>query len=346
MSLGRISVKTIFLLTCGGMAASMLVICAVLVWMTGEIWVFTTGGLLMLCALAWMFLLTVVFSKRLSVFTRELCRAMDQMISGSGEPVRAVDSETLFARISYRLSRLYDIMQENRRKVDKERQELQMLVSDVSHQVKTPVSNLKMVTDTLLSKSVTEEEQREFLQGIRDQTDKLEFLFQALVKTSRLETGAIRLEKKEVPLIDTLAMALSGIVYAAEKKNISVTVDCPEGLLLSHDSKWTAEAVFNLLDNAVKYTPVGGAIRISVEQWEMYVKLSVSDTGKGIPESNQAAIFRRFYREEEVHGEQGIGIGLYLTREIVTKQGGYIKVTSEVGRGSTFSVFLPWRYFI
>ena len=343
MSLGRISVKTVFLLTCGGMAASMLIICAVLVWMTGEIWVLTTGGLLMLCALAWMFLLTVVFSKRLSVFTRELCRAMDQMISGSGEPVRAVDSETLFARISYRLSRLYDIMQENRRKVDKERQELQMLVSDVSHQVKTPVSNLKMVTDTLLSKSVTEKERREFLQGIQNQTDKLEFLFQALVKTSRLETGAIRLEKKDTPLIDTLAMACSGIVYAAEKKDICVTVDCPEGILLSHDSKWTAEAVFNLLDNAVKYTPVGGSIRISVEQWEMYVKLSVSDTGKGISESNQASIFRRFYREEEVHEQQGVGIGLYLTREIVTRQGGYIKVVSEPGKGSEFSIMLPIR---
>ena len=343
MSLGRISVKTIFLLTCGGMAASMLVICAVLVWMTGEIWVLTTGGLLMLCALVWMFLLTVVFSKRLSVFTKELCRAMDQMISGSGEPVRAVDSETLFARISYRLSRLYDIMQENRRKVDKERQELQMLVSDVSHQVKTPVSNLKMVTDTLLSKSVTEKERREFLQGIQNQTDKLEFLFQALVKTSRLETGAIRMEKKDAPLIDTLAMACSGIVYAAEKKDICVTVDCPEGILLSHDSKWTAEAVFNLLDNAVKYTPVGGAIRISVEQWEMYVKLSVSDTGKGISKSNQASIFRRFYREEEVHEQQGVGIGLYLTREIVTRQGGYIKVVSEPGKGSEFSIMLPAR---
>ncbi|KAI4445446.1 hypothetical protein C823_007482 [Eubacterium plexicaudatum ASF492] len=142
-----------------GMVASMLAICAVLLWMTGEIWVLTTGGLLMLCALAWMFLLTV-FSKRLSIFTRELCQAMDQMISGSGEPARSVDSETLFARISYRLSRLYGIMQENRRKVDEERQELQMLVSDVSHQVKMPVSNLKMVTDTLLSKSVTEEERR------------------------------------------------------------------------------------------------------------------------------------------------------------------------------------------
>ena len=343
MSLGRISVKRIFLLACGGMAVSMMVICVVLLWMTGERWVLIGGGLLMFCALAWMFLLTVAFSKRLSIFTRELCQAMDQMVSGNGEPVYAADSETLFARISYRLSRLYGIMQENRRKVDEERQELQMLVSDVSHQVKTPVSNLKMVTDTLLSKAVTEEERREFLQGIRNQTDKLEFLFQALVKTSRLETGAIRLEKKDTMLIDTLAMACSGIVYAAEKKDISVTVDCPDGLRLSHDSKWTAEALFNLLDNAVKYSPAGGAIRISVEQWEMYVKLNVSDTGKGIPERNQAAIFRRFYREEEVHGEQGVGIGLYLTREIVTRQGGYIKVVSEPGQGSEFSIMLPIR---
>ena len=343
MNPGRNSVKRIFLLVSGGMAISMLAICAVLLWMTGQMWMLICGMLLTLCALAWMFLLTVAFGKRLSVFTRELCRAMDQMISGSGEPVHAADSETLFARISYRLSRLYGIMQENRRKVDEERQELQMLVSDVSHQVKTPVSNLKMVTDTLLSKSVTEEERREFLQGIRNQTDKLEFLFQALVKTSRLETGAIRLEKKDGLLIDTLAIACSGIVYAAEKKNISVTVDCPEDLRLFHDSKWTAEALFNLLDNAVKYTPAGGAIRISTEQWEMYVKLNVSDTGKGIPESNQAAIFRRFYREEEVHGEQGVGIGLYLTREIVTRQGGYIKVVSEPGRGSEFSIMLPTK---
>ena len=343
MNLGRISVKRIFLLVSGGMAVSMLAICAVFFAVTGQMWILACGMLLMLCAFAWMFLLSIAFGKRLSVFTRELCRAMDQMISGSGEPVRAGDSETLFARISHRLTRLYGIMQENRRKVDAERQELQRLVSDVSHQVKTPVSNLKMVTDTLLSKSVTEEEQREFLQGIRNQTDKLEFLFQALVKTFRLETGAIRLEKKVAPLIDTLAIACSGIVYAAEKKNISVTVDCPEDLLLSHDSKWTAEAVFNLLDNAVKYTPAGGAVRVSVEQWEMYVKLNVSDTGKGIPESNQAAIFRRFYREEEVHGEQGVGIGLYLTREIVTRQGGYVKVVSEPGRGSEFSIMLPAR---
>ncbi|MDE6320552.1 MAG: HAMP domain-containing histidine kinase, partial [Lachnospiraceae bacterium] len=263
--------------------------------------------------------------------------------NGNKVPKQISDKETLFARISHRLSRLYGIMQETRRKVDEERQELQMLVSDISHQVKTPVSNLKMVTDTLLTKPVTDRERIDFLQGIRSQTDKLDFLFQALVKTSRLETGAIRLEKRDCLLFDTLAQAMSGIVYGAEKKDITVTVDCPEDLHLSHDSKWTAEAIFNLLDNAVKYTTAGGKISVSVEQWEMYVKLNVTDTGKGISESNQASIFRRFYREEEVHDEPGVGIGLYLAREIITLQGGYIKVTSEIGKGSTFSVFLPVR---
>lgn len=134
---------------------------------------------------------------------------------------------------------------------------------------------------------------------------------------------------------------MSGIVYAAEKKEISVSVNCPEELMLSHDNKWTVEALFNLLDNAVKYTSVGGKISVSVVQWEMYVEIKVADNGKGISESNQAAIFRRFYREEEVHIKPGVGIGLYLTREIITRQGGYIKVVSVPGNGSEFSIMLP-----
>ena len=339
----RISVKAMFLLVETGAAVSMLVLTFILSAMTGQGWVLLAGALLTACALVWMFLLTLFFAERLSQFTSNLCQTMDNMISGGEAPERAADRDTIFARISHRLSQLYRIMQENRRKVDEERQELQMLVSDISHQVKTPVSNLKMVTDTLLARPVTEQERRDFLQGVRSQTDKLEFLFQALVKTSRLETGAIRLEKKDGLLIDTLAQAMSGIVYGAEKKGIAVSVQCPEDLRVSHDSKWTAEALFNLLDNAVKYTPAGGQISVSVEQWEMYVKLDVADTGKGIPESRQAAIFRRFYREEEVHDQPGVGIGLYLAREIITQQGGYMKVTSELGRGSTFSVFLPRR---
>lgn len=321
----------------------MVIITLILFVITLEIAVLATGGALILCALLWLFILTQTFAKRLSLFTSDLCQTLDNMIDGDKEPKRTDDSETLFARISYRLTRLYQIMQENRRKVDEERQELQTLVSDISHQVKTPVSNLKMVTDTLLTRSVSEAERIDFIRGIRVQTDKLDFLFQALVKTSRLETGIIRLEKKAGRIYDTVAQAMSGIVYAAEKKQIGVSVDCPENLMVAHDSKWTSEALFNLLDNAVKYTPIGGKIDVTVEQWEMYLEIKVTDTGKGISESNQAAIFRRFYREEEVHEQPGVGIGLYLAREIITQQGGYIKVVSELGEGSSFSIMLPLR---
>lgn len=343
MKTNNLSVKRLFLWICIGALLSMVIITLILFVITLEIAVLATGGALILCALLWLFILTQTFAKRLSLFTSDLCQTLDNMIDGDKEPKRTDDSETLFARISYRLTRLYQIMQENRRKVDEERQELQTLVSDISHQVKTPVSNLKMVTDTLLTRSVSEAERIDFIRGIRVQTDKLDFLFQALVKTSRLETGIIRLEKKAGRIYDTVAQAMSGIVYAAEKKQIVVSVDCPENLMVAHDSKWTSEALFNLLDNAVKYTPIGGKIDVTVEQWEMYLEIKVTDTGKGISESNQAAIFRRFYREEEVHEQPGVGIGLYLAREIITQQGGYIKVVSELGEGSSFSIMLPLR---
>ncbi|MEY8393058.1 HAMP domain-containing sensor histidine kinase [Lachnospiraceae bacterium 45-W7] len=341
MTLKDLSVKKLFCLVMAGLLLSMMVITLILFLVTKQTAVLLAGGALFLCTFVWFFLLTQVFGKRLSLFTSDLCQTLDHMIEGDEAPQRAEDSETMLARISHRLSSFYQIMQENRRKVDEERQELQALVSDISHQVKTPVSNLKMATDTLLEKPMAEAERTDFIRGIRTQTDKLDFLFRALVKTSRLETGVIQLDKKPRRLFDTVAQAMSGIVYAAEKKQIAVSVDCPEDLTLSHDSKWTSEALFNLLDNAVKYTPAGGNISVSVVAWEMYVEVKVTDTGKGISESNQAAIFRRFYREEEVHEQQGVGIGLYLAREIVTRQGGYIKVVSEPGQGSAFSIMLP-----
>lgn len=340
MKAERISIKTMFLLMGTGAAASMLTIAALLFAATGEGGVLLAGGALTVCALVWLFLLTLFFAKRLSRFTAGLCRTMDSMISGR-EPVQAGDSETLFARISYRLVRLYSIMQENRRRVDEERQELQMLVSNISHQVKTPVSNLKMVADTLLLRTVTEQEQRDFLQGIRSQADKLEFLFQALVKTSRLETGLIRLEKKDGPLLDTLAQAMGGIIYGAEEKNISMVVQCPEELRLSHDSRWTAEALFNLLDNAVKYTPAGGRVAVEAVSYQLFCRIDVTDTGPGIPEEELSKVFQRFYRSPAAYEAEGVGIGLYLARQIAQGQGGYIKASSRPGQGSRFSLYLP-----
>ena len=283
--------------------------------------------------------------RKLVLFSDSLCGLLDAMMSGQAlaEHPQAGEQDTLFYKIRCRLVRLYEIMGETRNVAVRERADLQELISDISHQVKTPITNLKMINSTLLEQPVPEESRRKFLLDSNSQLDKLTFLMEAMIKTSRLETGVISLEKRVQPLYNTLAAALGGILLSAEKKDIRVTADCPEKLELSHDGKWTAEALFNILDNAVKYTSAGGSVRVAVEQWECYAKIDISDTGRGIPERDQGAVFKRFFRGQEVHDVEGIGIGLYLAREIITMQGGYIKVSSQAGRGSVFSVFLPLK---
>lgn len=299
------------------------------------------GALLTAAMFIWGMIFLKFFQKKLTEFTNSLCHMLDGMIDGSERPQMDLDAETFLARISHRLERLYNIMQTNQRKASEEKAELQTLVSDISHQTKTPIANLKMINDTLQTRKMPEGKLLEFLQASGSQLDKLDFLIQAMVKTSRLETGVITLEKKSALFTDTLTAALNGILVPMEKKQIALSVDCPDSFSFPHDSRWTTEALYNILDNAVKYTPAGGSIRVTVQEWEMYFKIDIADTGKGIPEKEQAAIFKRFYREDTVHNIDGIGIGLYLAREIVTMQGGYIKVTSVSGAGSTFSVFLP-----
>ena len=201
MNLNNLSAKKICRLVSAGMVFSMLVITGIFGGIMQDTRIFIAGGTLTLCAFFWIWLLVLFFGKRLSHLTSNLCRTLDNMIDGNEELQKSNDSETLFARINHRLIRLYEIMQKNRHKVDMERQELQMLISDISHQVKTPVSNLQMVTDTLLTKPVSEEERMDFLQGIRSQTDKLDFLFQALVKTFPVGNRSDTIRKERQQLI-------------------------------------------------------------------------------------------------------------------------------------------------
>ncbi len=341
MKLENLSVKKFLrLIVCGLLTTSFSVLlCLFLI--TKDLQVVLCGGLLTVVFLIWIWLFLHYFQKKLILFTNSLCRMLDDMMDSAARPEMDYEAETLLSRIGHRLERLYNVMQKDRNAIAKEKADLQSLLSDVSHQTKTPIANLKMLNETMLTRPITEEERWEFLQATDSQLDKLDFLIQAMVKTSRLESGVITLEKKNAPIEETLVSAINGILAPMEKKKIELTVNCPQGLTIAHDSRWTSEALFNLLDNAVKYTPAGGSIRISVQNWEMYLKINVTDTGRGIPESEYAAIFKRFYREESVHEVDGIGIGLYLAREIITMQGGYIMVASEVGKGSTFSIFLP-----
>lgn len=341
MNITKLPIKKFLLLTtCGALTTSFLLLCWLFL-LTGNFQAVLCGGLLTASLFLWGLAFLYYFQKKLTLFTDNLCRTLDDMMDNTARPGMNNEEETLLARISHRLEQLYIVMQKNRDSIAKEKEDLQSLLSDISHQTKTPIANLKMLNETLLTRSIPELQRQEFLQSAGKQLDKLDFLIQALVKTSRLESGVIVLEKRDASIGDTLASALNGILVPMEKKNIKLTVNCPADRILPHDSRWTSEALFNLLDNAVKYTAEGGSIHVSVQDQEMYLKIDVTDTGRGIPEREHSRIFKRFYREDAVHDVDGIGIGLYLTREIITMQGGYLMVTSEVGAGSTFSVFLP-----
>jgi signal transduction histidine kinase len=289
--------------------------------------------------------LVILLRGRLLAFSASLNTCIDNIMNGKENVAFDLEAETLTGKFGYKLKRLYEIMKNQKLQVQEEKQSIQEIISDISHQVKTPVTNLKMYNSTLLERQLTPEKEREFHKLMETQIDKLDFLMQAMVKMSRLETGVITLAVSPTPVYDTIGLALAGIELSAEKKKIEVTVSCDPALIVPHDKKWTVEALFNLLDNAVKYTPAGGKISVTAEQWDMLTKIDITDTGRGIPEQHLAQIFKRFYREDEVHAVDGVGIGLYLCREIITKQGGYIQVKSEVGKGSTFSVFLPGKSF-
>ena len=274
-------------------------------------------------------------------YTQKLDAAINRMLENE-ELETVFYKDDLWGKIYERLVRLSHLYVHKNLEISEEKDKLKEFVSDISHQTKTPIANIKLYLEMMEDETDSNRKQ-EYLKKMNGQVDKLDFLLQSMVKMSRLETGTIKIQKQNTPLADTLAMAISNVVIKAEKKKIKIDVQYDEQLEINHDKKWTAEAIFNILDNAVKYTEEGGTIHIVVCRQELFTKISIEDTGKGIALERQAAVFTRFYREPEVHDKDGIGIGLYLAREILTLQNGYIEVHSQVGHGSTFLIYLPNR---
>lgn len=214
-----------------------------------------------------------------------------------------------------------------------------VLISDISHQTKTPIANILLYA-SLLAEGELSPEQAAQAATLSRQAEKLSFLIQALVKASRLETGIITTAPEPQPVGPLLEGALAQARPQAEAKGLTLAAE-PCGAAARFDRKWTAEALFNVVDNAVKYTPAGGRVTLSAVPLGQFCRVDVSDTGIGIPEEEQGRIFGRFYRGGAVRAEEGVGIGLYLVREILRRQGGYVKVASRPGQGTTFSLYLP-----
>lgn len=248
--------------------------------------------------------------------------------------------ETRESKIASQLRQILNAADFKEKQALGEKNQIMELISDLSHQLKTPLANIVMDMELLQDDSLERATQREFIEHARNQADKMQWLMKTLLKASRLENGMINFDAVNTGIKETIAKALGAVYAQAAGKNITISVEKFQDFELYHNPKWTAEALTNLLENAVKYSPENSCIRISISVMDIYSKIVISDEGVGIPESEYNRIFQRFYRGKNVEQEDGSGLGLYLAQLILQCEKGYVTVSSKVGQGSCFSVFL------
>ena len=274
--------------------------------------------------------------------TKKTLRTIDAMLDDAlnGAYAESAWDESTLSAVEAKLARALRSSDLSARSLRQQKAKLEELVADISHQTKTPIANILLYAQ-LLEEQDLPEEAGELIASLTGQSEKLRTLIEALVKTSRLETGVFQFQPRQARIRPMLEETVRQTLPKAQRKGISLQLDCPDNAEAVLDLRWTAEAVGNLLDNAVKYTQEGGAVAVRVSEYDMFCRVDVADNGPGIAEEEQAKVFQRFYRSAASADAEGVGLGLYLARQIVTGQGGYIRLSSQPGEGATFSVFLP-----
>lgn len=268
---------------------------------------------------------------------------LNKMIDNAieGRPIENGFDESKLSALETKLSHYLTANSATKIQLADEKSQINQLISDISHQTKTPLANILLYTQLLAESELSDYDQN-CVAALTQQAEKLNFLISSLVKASRLETGIITVTPTNNNVANMLETVIEQATPKAIGKNIALTVDSRD-VEAVFDPKWTVEALYNIVDNAIKYTPSGRSVQLSVTPYQLFCRIDVADTGLGISEDETAKIFSRFYRSQEVTDKEGVGLGLYLAREIITAQGGYIKVKSRLGTGSVFSVFLPMK---
>ena len=270
---------------------------------------------------------------------RRLLGSLDRMLDAAirGDFQEEAFDESLRSAVETKLAHYLSASAVSAKNLQEERDKIKSLIADISHQTKTPIANVLLYAQ-LLEEQVPED-CRTYTAALAEQARKLRSFIDALVKTSRLEAGVLVLRPRPGPLGPMLEEAAAQFVPRAAEKGLELTLE-PTAADAVFDPRWTGEAVCNLIDNAVKYTP-SGKITVSARAYELFARIDVEDTGPGVEEEELGKLFQRFYRGGASSQAEGVGVGLYLVRQIAQGQGGYVKVFSKPGRGAKFSLYLP-----
>ena len=265
----------------------------------------------------------------------KIYKLTESLINGKDLDDSDIGKETLYSKTANQLIRLQEMLEGRRKEAEKSQYEIQKLISEIAHQLRTPLSNIKNYTELLQETLNTE-----YIKDLRTSEEQLCFLVESFIKTARLEQGIIQVHMQKENLVETILNALGQIQKKAEDKDIFFQVELPEKIICEHDKNWMCEAFYNVFDNAVKYSKNNSVIDITMKQTEMFYKIQVRDYGIGIRDGEENKIFQRFYRGEQARGQEGCGIGLYLSREIVLLQKGIMKA-KQMKPGLLIEVNLP-----
>lgn len=291
--------------------------------------------LILLCIL-FCLLVQQHYKREMEAVYQGLLLKLDRAITlGAGE---VSYDESMDAAVSERLRRILEISGMHKEKAQKERDVVQSLISDITHQVRTPLTNIMLYTG-LLQEKEKDGETAVLIEKISQASLRLDFFMRQLVKSSCAEREMIALSPKITKAGEIVGMACQAQELSAMKKNIVFVREVTEDMCFA-DKKWTIEAVANVVENAVKYSPENSRIEVKTIPYESFVLIEVKDFGIGIKEEERGLVFGRFYHSEDVKDLPGFGIGLYLVREIISGEGGYVKIKENPEGGTIVQVYL------
>lgn len=274
---------------------------------------------------------------------RKTYRRIDELLDRVLNQEIILDSDVKegeYSALVSKIKQIQEVLENHARSAETENEQVKSLVSNMSHQLKTPLANLSLYAEILGKSELSKERKNEFFSKMQRQSEKLNWMVESLSKMVKLEQNLDDFEIKNTKIRQTILDAVDTVYEKLEKKDIQLDMESFEDRFLYHNRKWTVEVFVNLLENAIKYTEKGGFISIRVKSYELYTEIQISDNGRGIRQEELTDIFKRFYRSPEVENMEGSGIGLYLCNLILEKEKGYITAISEYGKGSCFSVFL------
>ena len=247
--------------------------------------------------------------------------------------------EGQFGILQSEIYKLVALLKEQYSNEKKQKKYMADMLSDISHQIKTPMTAITIMNDLLKTPELSERQRLAYVEKIDSQTERIRWLVKNLLTMSRLEADMLKLKSEEMGIEELLVDVLNPLYVLADAKQVELSVEIPEGIRLFCDRKWTAEALSNIVKNCIEHTDSGGEVSVTVLQTNFSTDITVRDTGEGIAKEHLPYIFDRFYRAPGASSDS-VGIGLSMSKQLIMRQNGMIEVKSELGVGTEFLVRL------